>query len=259
VQARPSVSAIVPFFNRGAVTCRALRSVLAQTYGAVELIVVNDGSTEDATQVRDLTGSQAHSIYVDLPANLGPAGARNAGLELATGDFVAFLDSDDIWAECKLEIQIGEMIRRGWKFSHTSYFRTDLRNGQKRRVRSGATSYRFPWLAFRCRIAVPTVIVERALIEGLSFRHDLRFAEDTFLWLALSKRTPLHGLDQPLSTVHVGPAAAALDLGIQAQALQLLGREGLAGYPAWQAAHGIYRGIRRTERLVRSIVRAPRT
>lgn len=101
----PAISVIIPTFNRAARLQRAIRSVMAQTWHDLEIIVVDDGST-DATQ--DVLGSirEPRLIVVRHEANLGSPVARNSGMSVARGQFVAFLDSDDEWLPAKLERQV---------------------------------------------------------------------------------------------------------------------------------------------------------
>lgn len=242
------MSVVIPFFNRVDLAQRAVSSVFAQTYSSVEIIVVNDASTEDVSALIELLSSKENSKYISLNKNVGPGGARNIGIAVATGMYVAFLDSDDTWKEDKLAVQIGQMQKNRWGFSHTSYYRHDSRNGQVKVVRSGLHHYRFPWPAFRCLIATPTVVIDRNLLGVLLFREDIRFAEDTFLWLELSKHLTLHGIDKPLTNVFTGNLTTARNKPIQMAALRLLGKEGLVGHNFLCALHAIYRFAREIQR-----------
>jgi teichuronic acid biosynthesis glycosyltransferase TuaG len=248
--APPLVSVIMPFFNRVGLACRAVRSVFAQTYSNLEIIVVNDGSTEDDSALAELLSMNSNVNYIKLRNNVGPGAARNIGIGSAKGKYIAFLDSDDVWEAGKLEIQIGIMLRNGWPFSHTSYYRHDTRNGKIRTVRSGLHHYVFPFPAFRCLIATPTVVLERELLPDVPFRTDINFAEDTFLWLELSKHITLHGINKPLATIFVGNLTTALNHSVQAEAFQLLGKEGLANHNVFLAIHAVYRTARRIQRKI---------
>lgn len=99
------VSVILPTFNRATLVADAVQSVLQQTMPSIELIVVDDGSTDNTQDVLVPFLEDARVRYVKQN-NAGVASARNAGLALAKGDFVAFVDSDDIWAKDKLQIQL---------------------------------------------------------------------------------------------------------------------------------------------------------
>ncbi len=101
----PTVSIILPTYNRVGSVQAAIHSVLEQTYTDYELIVVDDGSMDEtASHVREI--SDPRLIYVLHPQNKGAAAARNTGMRMARGDYIAFLDSDDTWHPQKLEVQV---------------------------------------------------------------------------------------------------------------------------------------------------------
>lgn len=97
------VSVIIPNYNYAKYVRKAIESVLLQTYSNLEVIVVNNGSTDDSLQVLKEFGEKIELID---QSNLGQSGARNAGLRRSTGDLIAFLDADDFWEPTKLEKQI---------------------------------------------------------------------------------------------------------------------------------------------------------
>jgi glycosyltransferase involved in cell wall biosynthesis len=101
------VSTIIPVFNRPAMLREAVGSVLAQTWRPIEIIVVDDGSTDDTLRVaRELRGDHSDIVHVLTQANAGPGVARQAGVEVARGEFVQFLDSDDLLLPHKFEVQV---------------------------------------------------------------------------------------------------------------------------------------------------------
>ncbi len=106
----PLVSVIIPTFNRAGVVTRAIDSVLGQTYRPVEVIVVDDGSTDATPEVLKSYGNAIVSVVQD---NAGPSAARNRGVRESRGDLIAFLDSDDLWLASKLERQVDLLQRAG--------------------------------------------------------------------------------------------------------------------------------------------------
>ncbi len=106
----PLVSAIIPTYNRADVIGRAIESVRAQSYGAVEIVVVDDGSTDNTVAT---LASFGPAIRVIRQENAGPAAARNAGVRISRGDIVTFLDSDDVWLPSKIERQVVIMNAAG--------------------------------------------------------------------------------------------------------------------------------------------------
>lgn len=99
----PLVSVIIPTYNRSHVICKAIESVLHQTYENIELIVVDDGSTDDTPSRLAVYDDK---ICVLLQDNTGPSIARNHGVEASHGEILAFLDSDDLWLPTKIEQQV---------------------------------------------------------------------------------------------------------------------------------------------------------
>jgi glycosyltransferase involved in cell wall biosynthesis len=99
----PLVSVIIPTYNRAALLCEAVDSVLQQTYRNIEVIVVDDGSTDDTTAAMEKYGDRVR--YSRRP-NAGVNAARNLGFKQARGEYIALLDSDDLWAPYKLELQV---------------------------------------------------------------------------------------------------------------------------------------------------------
>jgi glycosyltransferase involved in cell wall biosynthesis len=100
---RATVSVVIPTFNRAPILRRAIDSALAQTRPADEIIVVDDGSTDDTRRVVESYGGKVHYIH---QSNAGVGAARNAGIDAATSQFIAFLDSDDAWDRDKLKLQM---------------------------------------------------------------------------------------------------------------------------------------------------------
>lgn len=101
----PTVSVVIPTYNRGKQIIETLDSVFAQTFKSIEVIVVNDGSTDDSATVLRPYAESGQIQYIEQ-VNAGPAAARNHGLAEAKGEFVAFLDDDDLWPSDKLEWQV---------------------------------------------------------------------------------------------------------------------------------------------------------
>jgi len=103
----PSVSVVIPAYNYGPFLGEAIESALAQTYQPLEVIVIDDGSTDNTPEVAASYGSRIR--FVRTP-NKGVSAARNAGIEISKGDLIAFVDADDRWLPNKLEIQIPHFL-----------------------------------------------------------------------------------------------------------------------------------------------------
>jgi glycosyltransferase involved in cell wall biosynthesis len=102
-----SVSVVIPTYNCAARLLRALQSVAAQTYPTIEIIIVDDGSTDDTSdRVAEWTAKSGANVRYVKQSNAGPAAARNHGMRLAGGEAIAFLDADDEWRSAKIEKQM---------------------------------------------------------------------------------------------------------------------------------------------------------
>jgi len=115
---KPGVSVIIPTYNRAGLVIRAIESVLSQTYNDYEIIVVDDGSTDNTRELlRQRYGNRIQYIY---QTNAGVSAARNTGINASRCELVAFLDSDDIWLPKKLELQIPAMAGPDVVLSYTN-------------------------------------------------------------------------------------------------------------------------------------------
>lgn len=120
----PLVSVVIPAYNRENTVLRAVNSVLAQTYSNIEVIVVDDCSTDKTVEiVRNCKDSRLRLVC--LPYNQGANVARNIGIERAKGEFIAFQDSDDEWLEDKLEKQVAHMLDNNLMASFSPYIMHD--------------------------------------------------------------------------------------------------------------------------------------
>lgn len=199
---KPLVSVIIPFHNRVDTTVEAVRSVLAQTEKDWELILVNDGSTADISEIEKIKETDPRIKLIELEMNQGASEARNHGIKISAGKFVAFLDSDDLWLPNKLQVQIGLMQKNNWKASHTSYL-VQTATTSVTKVDSGQLRYDTRTAIRGCGIATPTVVLERKFLmnQQLLFNSRLRIGEDTCMWIDVTEKTNIYGIDQALSIV----------------------------------------------------------
>jgi len=185
---KPYVSVVMPAYNSEKTIKRSVDSVLAQTFKDFELIIVDDGS-EDATTrvVHDLMNIDGRIILVENESNLGVAQARNIGCKEARGEYIAFLDSDDIWREDKLEKQLSFTVSSNSDLCYTSY--TFLKNGvfsDKEYIVPEAVSY--SWLLKENVIGCSTVLIRAKIFKEKGYCFDNTYAhEDYALWLKLAK------------------------------------------------------------------------
>lgn len=180
----PLVSVIIPSYNRSDLLKRAISSVLVQNYWSFELIVVDDGSTDDTA--RTVLSFQPHVKYVKQE-NKGVSAARNKGAAKAKGAYLAFLDSDDEWLPEKLKTQMNYMVKSGCKISQTE--ETWIRNGKlfnKRLHHAKPEGDIFIPSLSQCLVTPSSVVIERSLFEKYGGYNELLPAcEDYDLWLRM--------------------------------------------------------------------------
>ncbi|RQD79580.1 glycosyltransferase [Desulfonatronospira sp. MSAO_Bac3] len=197
------VSVIIPTYNRAGYIGSAVRSVLTQSFRDLELIVVDDGSTDATREI--LSGFDDKRLKAVYQENSGVAAARNLGLDLAGGRYVAFLDSDDFWLERKLELQLAFMHKSGFCISQTQ--EAWIRKGK--RVNPGHRHQKFAgWIFARslkmCLVSPSCVMMHSDLVrQGFLFNESLPACEDYDLWLRISLSYPV-GLLSRVLTVKQG-------------------------------------------------------
>jgi len=194
------ISAIIPMYNSNKTIKSTIDSVLNQTYKEpIEIIVVNDGSTDGCEKIVEemILNNQTNRIIklINKP-NGGVSSARNIGIKKANGEFIAFLDSDDIWHPQKLEICLKTMGRYAINFLGHNY---TLKDNTKIIYDFG--TYKLKKIKtieiFLRNFAVtPSIVIKRDFIEF--FNEDMNYNEDHELWLRLSFKTDIYFLDVPL-------------------------------------------------------------
>lgn len=191
---RPIISAVIPTYNRSALVLRAVESVLAQTRPPDETIVVDDGSTDDTEELVRGLGERVRYVRQD---NAGGAAARNRGTEVARGDWIAFLDSDDVWTDRHLErIEAAIVATDG---AAALYFadtiRTELEGGDRLWDLAGFSA-RHPFelrmdaadwvmMSRQPMMLQSTVFARSALISRGGLKSELTRRHDTDLFLAM--------------------------------------------------------------------------
>ncbi|RYG26125.1 MAG: glycosyltransferase family 2 protein, partial [Burkholderiales bacterium] len=192
----PLVSVVVPCFNASAYIAATLRSVIAQQGVELEIIVVDDGSSDDSATV---VGREFPQVRLIRQLNAGVAKARNTGIQAARGDWIAFVDADDLWLPGKLAAQFAAMAQypdclmsyTAWQIwpsveaEPSPQWLRDLQThaGELHRWQ-GATGWLYPELLLDCVVWTSTVLVHRQVLDQTGpFDTSLRIGEDYDLWL----------------------------------------------------------------------------
>jgi len=192
------ISVIIPAYNRSAFLQEAIESVLKQTYQPFELIVVDDGSTDDTAGVLSRYAGKISALSV---SHGGPSTARNHGIQAAHGDYIAFLDSDDLWLPGKLAAQM--------LFFHNNpearicqteeiWMRNSVRVNprQKHKKYSG---WIFDQCLPLCVVSPSAVMMHRSVFARVGlFDETFPACEDYDLWLRIAPLYPIYLIDKPL-------------------------------------------------------------
>lgn len=212
------VTVVIPTWNRWPLVAEAVASVVAQSWSNWELIVVDDGSTDDTLAKLDALG--VPNLLVIRSPHIGHLGRlRNLGARLGKGEFVAFLDSDDLWCTPKLERQIGALQNSSAGWSYTEYSLLS-ENGDRMPLRSGrapAISGHITRALLREETAVCpcTLLVRRSLFEQVGgFREEARipYRGDSDIALRLARTSEVIAIPETLALVREHPGRMTHDI-----------------------------------------------
>ncbi len=179
------VSVVIPTYNRSKLVCEAIESVLAQTYKADEIIVVDDGSTDNT---KDVISELYGDVIVIRQKNMGVSSARNNGVYASSNNLVAFLDSDDTWHKDKLKHQL--KLHKECKASFTDEVWIKDNNKINIPKKFDKTNGLYEKSLNYCLIAPSSVIIEKTLFLRLGeFDESLKVCEDYDLWLRVFKES----------------------------------------------------------------------
>jgi glycosyltransferase involved in cell wall biosynthesis len=200
------IAVIIPSYNRASLLPVAIESVLAQSCLATEIILVDDGSTDDTKQ---LVQSRYPQVRYLRQKNKGVSAARNTGINAATSDWICLLDSDDSWQPDKLERQTEALSKQAdCLICHTNetWYRNGkiLNQGKKHKKYGG---YIFQHCLPLCAISPSSVMIKKQLFDEVGlFDENLPACEDYDMWLRICCKYPVLFLDQPLTNKYGGHA-----------------------------------------------------
>lgn len=198
------ISVIIPSYNRRHTLQRALQSVLEQRSPVDEIILIDDGSSDDSAAMvtRDFPG-----VRLLRQSNQGVSAARNRGIQAARYEWIALLDSDDSWMPDKIEsIRAAATKHPGFVLYHSDeiWIRRGVRvNPMQKHRKSGG--WIFTQCLPLCAISPSAAVLQKSALQDLGlFDENLPACEDYDLWLRLCHRFPVHYIDQPLITKYGG-------------------------------------------------------
>ena len=199
----PLISILLPYYKKEKYIWKTIRSVLNQSFKNFELIIIFDEYFKKRHEVFEkLKGLKKKDDRIKIilnNKNLGVSASRNKGLQKAKGNYVAFIDSDDLWNKKKLEIQILYMIKNKLKFCHTNYY---VINKYEKRIGqfNAPKNLNYDHLIKSCDIGLSTVIIHKSILNFCKFP-KLKTKEDYVVWLRLSKKKiPIISLNRYLTS-----------------------------------------------------------
>ncbi|MFT4860878.1 MAG: GT2 family glycosyltransferase [Pseudohongiellaceae bacterium] len=201
-----SISVVIPTFNRAGILARALNSVISQTRKADEIIVVDDGSNDDT---RLMLAQCFPDVIYCYQENKGVSAARNKGIELASGSWVAFLDSDDQWLNHKLECQTQAWSKaKNYRIVHSdeTWIRdgTQVNKPKRYQTRQGRI---FEHCLSQCAISPSSAVIEKSLLAEMgNFDENFPVCEDYDLWLKICASYPVLACSKALLVRYGGHA-----------------------------------------------------
>jgi glycosyltransferase involved in cell wall biosynthesis len=201
----PSVSVIIPTYNKAAYLANAIESAIAQTFRDIEIIIIDDGSTDHTQEVLARFGDKIQVIH---QSNQGASAARNAGLRKSQGNCIAFLDSDDQWLPDKLARQMPLFdldSQVGVVFSDTYYvYGERIQPKTSFQLYPPSSGFIFKCLYGKNFIPMLTTVVKRECFNQIGFfDENLRACEDYDLWLRISKFWKFIYATEPLALYRV--------------------------------------------------------
>ena len=196
-------SVIIPTYNSHKTILRALKSVVNQSFNDLEIIIVDDGSTDNTKEIIDSFFKDLKVKYTYIyQSNSGPSSARNKAIANSTGKYIAFLDSDDEWHIDKLKIQYNILCYYNVKFISTQYTIRDFQKQDDYNLKH----YSFNDFLISNIAATPCTIIDKELFDKVGgFDEQLFYSEDYNLWLKISREEPLLFIDLPLTRLHKLP------------------------------------------------------
>lgn len=199
------ISIIIPLYNCAKHLKHTVKAVIKQTHANWEMIIVNDASTDDSLEKAMEFADDSRIKILNLEKNAGVGAARNAGIALASGRYVAFLDSDDLWSNDKLEKQLAFMQKNSAAISHTGYAFINEKGSvlSQGNVRVDRDVDLEKYLK-TTQVGMSSVMYDRKQIHNLAFPTERELCEDAKTWVSLMKQgIKFQGLNETLMLYRV--------------------------------------------------------
>jgi len=192
------ISIVTPIYNSKKYLPQCIESVLKQTYGNFEHILIDDCSTDESAKiVKEYQSTDSRIKFLSLEKNGGAGVARNKAIEMAKGRFIAFLDADDYWDENKLQNQLDAMLETGEALAYTSYFVVD-ENSKRKYLRNVPAQTTYSDILKNCYIFCSTAMYDTQQL-GKVYMPVIRRRQDWVLWIRILQKVKTSlGVQRPL-------------------------------------------------------------
>lgn len=195
------VSVIIPTYNRSNLLKHCIDSILNQTYNCLEIIVIDDGSTDNTeSNVRSILDSRVLYSKIEKSGNLSEI--RNFGISISTGEFVAFCDDDDLWLPRKLEIQMGYLSEYNVCCSNAKIINSEGSVIKPRYIEdfSDDAVLTISHLFLKNYVITSSIVIRKSILNSAPFNQTeyKNIAEDYDLWVNLSLKEPFYFVNEPL-------------------------------------------------------------
>lgn len=198
-----AISVIIPTYNRGEFLVRALNSICKQTVPCLEIIIIDDGSYDNTKEIVDKYRCSSNvEIRYLYQNNKGPSAARNHGISIAKGEYIAFLDSDDHWNKNKIKKQYNSLVESPkLRISHT--YEKWLRRGEhlnQKKIHIPREGDIFSHCLQLCAVGMSTVLIHKSIFDDYGlFDENLPCCEDYDFWLRVSSREKFNLIPEKLT------------------------------------------------------------
>ena len=196
------VSVVMPVYNDSRFIRETISSVLNQTHSNLELLIVEDCSNDKSLEIIKEFDDKRIRLFVN-EGNKGAAYSRNKGIKEATGEFVAFLDGDDLWAPEKLEKQLDFMISNKYDFSYTNYEVIDDAGNKTGTYLTGPKKISHRKFVRMNYVGCLTAMYKKSVCPDLEVPEQIKRRNDYALWLKISEKCPCFLLNECLAKYRI--------------------------------------------------------
>lgn len=226
----PKVSIIIACYNSQTTIARTINSILCQSFNNWELVIVDDCSTDNSAEViKSYAEKDSRIIYLKTDQNTcSPSSPRNIGIEYATGQYITFVDSDDIWLPDKLDMQIREIENYGYDLVYSYYEKVNHKYKRKNRVVKTKESVNYNDMLKSNHIPLLTAMIRKSDISDIRFKNIPN--EDYCFWLdILKKGITAHNIGEVTALYRVSKRSRSSN--------------------KWKMAHGFWHIIRHHQKI----------